>query len=823
MNESAPNRWWKQDWFRGLLLLAATLLVYLPAWNGAPVYDDTDHLTPPELRSLTGLARIWTEFGVVSQYYPITHSALWLEHRLWGDAMLGYHLVNLLLHAFAALVLVRILKRLEIPGAWLAGAIFALHPVMAESVAWISELKNTLSGIFYLGAALAYLNFDRTRRGNYFALALFLFVAGLLSKSVIATLPAALLLIFWWKRGRLSWKQDALPLLPFFLIGISQGVLTAWMERKFIGAQGQDFDFTFVERALISGRVIWFYLGKLLWPGNLVFIYPRWQISAATAWQYFFPVATLLIVAALWMLRKRWRGPLAAALFFIGTLFPVLGFLNVYPFRYSFVADHYQYLASVGIIVAASAGIARLLARSPGGEQRVVGTFCGALLATLAILSWQQAHKYRDDETLWRTTIAQNPACFLGYSNLSADLLQRGQVVEAILMGEKALGIESRFAEPHNNLANALREQGRSDDAFFHYQKALQIRPDLAQVQCNVGYILLQRDQLDEAMAHFQRAVQLRPEFVKARINLANVLLRKGRSDEAIVQLRAALNIQPDDPEAHSNLGNALLQKGDWDAAARHLEKALSVQPGNAMAQDDLGNALLQQGRVDEAVVHYQRALALQPDFDLAHYNLGCALFQQGAPVQAIGHFQKALAVQPGFVAAHYQLGNALLQQGQLDDAIVHYEKAVALQPDFANAHLNLAGAFFQKGKGDQVLLHSRAALQLQPDNPGILSSMAWLLATWPEASIRNGAEAIRLANHANELTGGRDLMTLRALAAAFAEAGQFADATTTAQRALELAATQSDIATANDLRAQIGRYRVGSPFRDAIRVDASR
>ena len=307
--------------------------------------------------------RIWFELGATQQYYPLLHSAFWVEHNLWGDATLGYHLVNILLHAAAAVMVALVLRRLSVPGAYLAAAVFALHPVHVESVAWITELKNTLSIVFYLGAVLSYLAFDRTRKTRWWLGALGLFVLGLMSKTTAATLPAALLVIFWWQRGRLSWQRDVRPLAPFFVLGLLAGLLTAWVERKLIGAEGAAFDLTIVERCLLAGRAIWFYLGKLFWPTELIFIYPRWQVSQAVWWQYLFPAAALLLLAGLWALRRRCRGPLAGLLFFVGTLLPALGFCNVYPFLYSFVADHFQYLASLGPITLAAAGVALLFAR----------------------------------------------------------------------------------------------------------------------------------------------------------------------------------------------------------------------------------------------------------------------------------------------------------------------------------------------------------------------------------------------------------------------------------------------------------------------------
>ena len=345
-----------QDGLAAGFLSLVTLVAYWPALRGGLLWDDTAHVTRPELRSLRGLGRIWSELGATQQYYPLLHSAFWVEHRIWGDRVLGYHLTNLVLHVAAALLVVMIVRRLSLPGAWLAGFVFALHPVFANSVAWISEQKSTLSAVFYLGSALAYLYFDRDRWRTEYFLALGLFVLALLTKTVTATLPAALLVVFWWKRGRLDWKRDVYPLLPWFALGAAAGLFTAWVERKFIGAEGPDFTLSLLERCLVAGRVIWFYFGKLVWPQDLVFIYPHWTIDPGVWWQYLFPLGALALLAMLCLVARRRRGPLAAFLFFIGTLFPVLGFLNVYPFVYSYVADHFQYLASLGLIVPLAAG-----------------------------------------------------------------------------------------------------------------------------------------------------------------------------------------------------------------------------------------------------------------------------------------------------------------------------------------------------------------------------------------------------------------------------------------------------------------------------------
>jgi tetratricopeptide (TPR) repeat protein len=777
-----PSRrsWSTRDWIFALLLIVGTILAYQPAWNGEAVFDDDDHLTPPELSGWNGLAKIWTELGAVSQYYPVTHSAFWLQHQLWGGAMLGYHFVNLLLHALAALLLARLLQRLEIPGAWLGAAIFALHPVHAESVAWVSEQKNTLSAVFYLGAALLYLRFDDTRRKNVYVGALALFVLGLLSKAVIASLPAALLVIFWWKRNTISWKRDVTPLLPFFAVGIVAGLFVAWVERKFIGAEGEAFALSFVERSLIAGRAVWFYLGKLLWPADLIFIYPRWTVSAGIWWQHLFPLALLALAGALWIARTRWRGPLAAWLLFVGTLFPALGFLNVYPFIYSFVADHYQYLASAAVIATVAAGVALGLARLGWWMQPRGNLLCSVLLATLTALTWRQSRMYADVETLWRTTLAKNSACFVAHSNLGNHLLETGRVDEAIRHIEIALQLQPRFAPIHNNLGNALQQKGRIAEAATHYAKAVEIRPDLAEAHFNLGAILLQQGHENDAIAAFKKAVELRPEFVKAQNHFGTVLLEKGRVEEAIERFQAALKTRPNDPEVHNNLGNALLRQGKTEEAMRHYRQALQHHPGLAAAHHNLAMLLAQTGRMEESVSHFRRIVELQPASETAHNNLGWIL----------------------------------RLTGRLDDSVSHLQTALELRPDYPEAHNNLGKTLFEKGLMREALSHYRTAVKLRPENFHALSNLAWALATSSDPATRNGTEALELARRANELSGGSNAMVLQSLAAALAETGRFAEAVTTAEQALRFTDASSPTTLVTDLRAQLDFYAKGSPYR---------
>jgi Flp pilus assembly protein TadD len=621
----------KVDWIWGLLLLVATVLAYQPAWNGQAVWDDAAHMTKPALRSGTGLVSIWTRLGATQQYYPLVHTVFWLEYHLWGDSTAGYHLLNILLHFVSAFLLSRIVRRLGFPGAWLAAGIFALHPVMVESVAWITELKNTLSGAFFFGSALAYLTFDDQRKTKHYASAFLLFFIGLLAKSVIATLPAALLVVLWWRRGKISWQRDVMPLVPFFVVGAASGLFTAWVERRFIGAEGADFDFSLIERCLIAGRALWFYLYKLIWPAKLVFIYPRWHIDATAVWQYLFPAAFLLVMALGWALRHRSRGPLAALLCFAVTLAPALGFFNVYPFLYSFVADHFQYLASAGPIVAVAAG-------TTWGSERLRSRLrfpvhlplAGVLLVTLFTLSWRQSRMYVDAETLYRTTVERNADCWMAHTHLGLLLMEKGRHDEAMVHLRRALEIHPKPADAHSNLGLLLMDMGRDDESAVHLLKALEINPRQADAHNNLGALLARKGRLDEAAAHLRKALELHPDHAEVHYNLGDLLARRGRMEEAIAHYRQALAIHPDYADAHNNLGLLLAKMGRPAEAVACFRRAVKLSPDHANAHNNLGVMLGRMGRTGEAIAHYRKAWEVDP-LEIDHLeNLVSALVKWG-------------------------------------------------------------------------------------------------------------------------------------------------------------------------------------------------
>jgi protein O-mannosyl-transferase len=710
--------WQSHSGWAALFLVVMTVMAYWPALHGNFIWDDNDHISANlMLRSPRGLWEIWFKPGATCQYYPLTFTVFWAGYQLWGLNPPGYHLLNVLLHGGVAVLLWQVLARLKVRGAWLAGAIFALHPVCVMSVAWMTELKNTLSAALALGAAWAYLRFaglgvyagengeniqhstsnteqpipepapgDRPRNSGkrwwLYALALGLFQLALMAKTAVAFLPVTLLLVAWWRRERLRWR-DGWPLIPLLGLVVVMGRLTFNVERLH-GALGKEFNLGFLERVLVSGRSFWFYLGKLFFPHPLPFIYERWPVEAGMGWPYLYPLATAGALAGLWWSRRRLGKGLFVAFMHFYVCTSLLILLTVlYMTRYAFVSDHWQYFGCMSVIALAAAGLVLILERFAKGKSppvtrgsiaeydqsllpsaatgRGMGArldlhgfmklvLCGALLTTLGVLTWRQCGMYADLETLWRTTLARNPRCFLAHNNLGELLAQRGSVAEAA--------------------------------------------------------------------SHFQ----------------------------------AALDIQPDFVEAHYNLGNVLVQQGQWDGA--------------------------------------------------------------------IAEFQKTLAGQPDFAEAHNNLGNILFEKGQLEMAMNHFRTALQIQPDFAEAHYNLGKALLETGQGSEARVQVQAALKLQPDNPDALSLLAWVLATWPEASVRNGAQAVKLAQRANELSGGGNPLVLRTLAAAYAEAGRFAEAIASARQAVQLAEAGSNVMLADAFRLQLKGYQAGSPFRVSVPVN---
>ena len=578
--------WTKRDWFFCLILAVVTMLAYQPAWHGGLLWDDDNCTTPLELRSVDGLRRIWFQPRATAQYYPLLFSSYWLQQRLWGDSPSGYHLVNLLLHIGCVVLVLKILRFLRIPGAELAAIIFALHPVNVETVAWISERKNALSGIFALAATFSYLKFDENRSRRSYALAIGLFLLGLLSKTAIVTLPLAWLVIFWWKRGAISWRRDVVPSIPFFFLAVAAGLVTRWFENTGIGYKATILDLSMLDRCLIAGRAFWFQLSNLFWPSNLMFVYPRWEINAAVWWLYLFPIGVLLLLLILWSLRRWSRAPLAGALVYLLLLLPSLGFLNIYFFIYSFVADHWQYLACLGIITPCASGIVLLTARLKAWQSLLEPGIMLVLAGVLFVLTWQQSRMYTDIETLYRTTIARNPECWMAQVNLGNILYKANRIREAMDLFKQASRIKPAIA--HYSVGNALIDKGRTSEAIEEYRQALRVNRDYAEAYNNLGSALLLTGRTSEAIDEFEQALLINPDYAEAQNNLGNALVQTGRASEAIDHYKQALRRTPTSASAHNNLGAALAQMGRIPEAIQQIKGALRINPSDVDARNNL-------------------------------------------------------------------------------------------------------------------------------------------------------------------------------------------------------------------------------------------
>jgi tetratricopeptide (TPR) repeat protein len=616
-----------------LSIVFGALLVYIPAMRAGFIWDDPDYvINNATLRSFNGLIEMWTQPGSLPQWYPLVHTTYWIEYHLWGLWPTGYHIDNVLLHIVSALLLWRLLRMLRVPGAWLAAAIFAVHPVQVESVAWITERKNVLSGVFYFLSLITYLQFDAARdapvtqrRGRLYYVSLLLFVAALLSKSVVATLPATLLVIFWWKRGTIRWR-DIRPLIPFFVIGIGLGLLTAYLEVHKVGARSDkivELNLSAVQRVLIAGRAVCFYFGKLIVPWPLVFIYPQWKpIGPAIWWQWLFPIFVVVAILSLVLLRNRiGRGPAAAVMVFCGTLFPALGFLNVYPMRFSYVADHFQYHAAAAMITL----LAALLCRYASQFGRIV-------LIPLAAITLIRTHDYHDAQTLWYATLRRNPDSWMVHTNLGKVLVERGEqtgderfFIEAAKQYEIALGLDPNIHDTHANVATMMARKG--DDAG--------------------------------AIAEFERALAIHPYFAPAYYGLGQVYQRQGKLDLGMEMYQKAIEISPDYPLANYSIARILEQQGDTLGAIDHYRKAVAGMPEDADARYNLGTCLLRVRLYPEAVYNLQHAVRIRPDWAQAWTNLGAGQLFSGHPQDAIASFQSALAVSPNFTPAQQGLARA--------------------------------------------------------------------------------------------------------------------------------------------------------------------
>ena len=708
-----------------LVLVALTVVAFAPVVNARYVWDDELYVTGnPHLRDTAGLLHIWFRLGSTTMYAPAVFTTLWVEYQLWGLDPLGYHLVNLAFHASCVLLLWAFLRRLGVRGAWLAAALFGVHPVMVESVAWVVELKNVQSAFFGLLALLAYLRSspldgtppaDARARRAFYALALLLFAVALLSKPVVVTLPPTLLILIWWKRGRVR-KEDVVSVAPLLAMGLAAALLAVYVEHHYGGATGAAWQLSALERVLVAGRALWFYAAKLVWPVNLLSVYPRWQISTGEWWQYLYPAGAAALVGVLWLWRGRLgRGPLAAVLCFGMLVSPLVGIFNVAYHLYSFVADHFQYHAAPALFALFAAGVASLRSRNGRALSRAVDIGSGALLLALAVLTSRHVETFRDEKTRCLRTIEGNPTAWSAMYNLGLALKTEGDARGALHWYAKTLELTPGNPEVLNNAGVALMSLGDTAEAVRSYREALRLAPTYALARNNLAGALAALGDRQSAIREYGEALRLEPDHAEARRDLAKVLAADGRVEDAVREFREALRIRPDDADARHNLGVTLDRAGRPDEAILEFRDALRRSPGDAVIQRDLASALAHAGRLPDAISLYEEALRRAPGDAEAHNGLGLARAWAGQPEEAAREFSASLRLDPEYADAHVNFGTLLLSQGRLREAIGHYEQAVRLRPDSAKAHAGLGTALASAGHLDAAVAAFREAVRLAP------------------------------------------------------------------------------------------------------------
>ena len=770
------------DFCKGAAIVLLTVAAYLPVLHAGFVWDDDALVAAnPVIKAANGLREIWFTTKL-ADYFPLTYMSFWLEWRLWGMNPAGYHVTNVLLHGLSAIVLWRVLRRLKIPGAYMAAVVFAVHPVNVESVACIAQRKNTLCIVFFLLSVLWYVRSDDQgsevrgqksalwsspifhRPSSLYCLSLLAFLCALLSKTAVVMLPFVLLLYHWWLRrgggGATAATSTTAPvnspssilhppillrLAPFFALSLGLGLVTVWFQsHRAIGEQVVNLS-PLAARLAGAGWAVWFYLGKALFPVRLCFVYPRWEIDPQAAVAWLPDVGLVALFGLLWIFRQRLgRGCVFAFAYFVLMLFPVLGFFNIYFQRYSLVADHYQYQSIVAVIALVVCFLARLVARP---LVRVL--LASALIGTLTCLSFRQASHYRDARTLWQDTLAKNPTCWLA----------------------------------HIGFGLTSFELGRFGEAIEHYQQSLRHGPENAEAHYDLGLAFAQLGRLKEAEFEFAETIRLSPGHVESRNLLGNILLQQDRPREAEAAFRATLDLDPNHAQAHNNLGCALAQQARPREAEAEFERALALDPQQVSAHCNLGKLWASEGKVELAMDHYRVAVKMDGNSFDSRWGLGELLMQAGRPREALEHLGRAMARRPDWAEGCYRYGVALVAAGELKPGVAQYRQALRLRLDWVE----------------------------------VMNNLAWVLATAPEPAVRDGGEAVRLAEQACELTGRTNVTQWDTLAAAYAEAKRYPEAVRAAEKAIALAESTGSKDLAAQIRERLQLYQSSRAFREQV------
>jgi tetratricopeptide (TPR) repeat protein len=781
-------------WLLAVLLALATLAVYCPATRCDFIdFDDPDYVTanPQVQGGLNWESVKWAFCNPVSgNWHPVTMLSHMLDCQLFGLNPWGHHLTNVLLHALNAALVFVLLRRLT-NATWrslLVAALFAVHPLHVESVAWVSERKDVLSGFFGLLTLIFYVRYAQSKIANRqspianYALALLFFVLGLMSKPMLVTWPFVLLLLDYhplerFKPGN-AWRLVR-EKIPFLILAVAASVV-ALVVQKQEGAVLSAENLSFGARGANALISYCRYLEKLFWPTKLAVFYPlpgHWPVEKVVL-----AGGLILGLSMLFWVQRRHRPLLLMGwLWYVGTLVPVIGLVQVGE---QAMADRYMYLPSLGLLVLIVWGVHELTKNRPQRGMILSGFSAGAILLCI-VVTRQQLGYWRNSEALF----------------------------------QQAIAVTENNPVTHNQLGTAFFNQGKMDEAINQYQEAIRLQPSYADPYYNLGNALVKNGQTAEAISQFQQYIHLNPKDAGAHYNLATAFYNEGQMDETISQYREAIRLKPDYAEAHNNLGIALGRTGQLGEAIKQFREVIRLKPDFAKVHNNLGIALLNTGQMDEAIKQFHEAIHFDPRNTSAYNNLGIALDREGKTDEAIRQYQQVIRLAPGYAGAYNNLGADFAARKRFEEAIANYRQAIQIDPSRPDIYFHLGMALGQSGRIREAVAQYREALRLNPDLTLALNNLAWALATSPDDHLRNGPEAVRLAEHACELTHYGNPLLIGTLAAAYAEAGRFPEAVTTAEKAEKLATDAGLTAVAAEDRQLLELYRAGKPYREPFQT----
>jgi len=726
-----PARAFSHPGWLAVILGLLTVVVYWPATGNGFINLDDNLYVQSNVQVQQGLTLKnigWAFTHTVScNWHPLTMMSHMIDCQLFGLNPWGHHLTSVLIHAANTILLFLLFYRLtaSIWGSAWVGAVFAFHPLHVESVAWVAERKDVLSAFFGFLTLLFYVRHiqamtTNAKSGNIshrpardYWLACLCYALGLMSKPMLVTWPFVLLLLDYWPLGRFQSTPIRTLIrekIPFFVLTMAACLVTFVVQND-AGATQNFGTFPFVLRCLNAVMSYGRYILKIFWPADLAVYYP-YPALILIGWALLVAILLAGTTVIFWSQRRHYPFLLVGWLWFIGTLVPVIGLIQVGT---QAIADRYTYIPSVGIFLLISWGASQL-----AGFRRqhvlLLSVIAVAVLILCADATRRQIGQWKDNETLYRHTLAITDHNALAHNNLAASYVEQGRTDEAIVEFREVLRINPRLAETHINLGRLLVLKGQTNQAISDLLSAVETSPTNPDVRCFLGSLLLQNGQTDEGIGQFRQVVRFQTNDARSFQSIVNLLLVYGQTNAAINQLKTAIMVIPADPDFHIQLGNLLLNIGQTDESAGNFLEALRLKPDSSAAHNGLASVRLREGKIDQAVAELQASIRLQPEYANTHFNLGALYLKQGRIDEAAEEFQTVIRLASGFAPAHYYYGNILIRKSQPAAAIAQYQQAIRLQPDYPPAHNKLGIALGSTGHLPEAIAEFQEAIRLQPD-----------------------------------------------------------------------------------------------------------